>query len=791
MGSDQFCIEIQPSTNEDCLTKRKIFSTIAKLYDPLGLVSPVVSWAKIHMQQLWTKNTGWDDPIPDDITVKWKEFSSQLPCLVGYKVPRYLFLPDSSSVQFHVFTDASEAGYGACIYARTVDLKGNIKIELVAAKSRVAPLKRISLPRLELCAALLGAKLYARVSTALRMEGTRCCFWTDSMVTLHWIQAPPNTWQTFVGNRTSEIQQLTNCHSWNHVSGINNPADYISRGMLPNEFMTNTSWRCGPLWLSNEEDIWPKKPNEIPSEDLLERRKTVLVVQADTDHNFLFYRYSSFWKLTRITALLLRFKNRCQGRIDHSPSKLVSVRELEHAKKVLAKIAQQEVFTEELESLNKNRYVPKTSSLRLLHPFLDDDGIIRLRGRLAHSSESYQTKHPIILPKHHPLTRLITEHYHKMCMHSGPRMTLATMHQEFWPISGKQIANSVFRKCMQCFRQNPTPIVQPVGQLPKQRTTPSRAFTITGVDFCGPVYLKPAHRRAAARKAFIAVFICFASKAVHLELVCDLSSEAFIAALRRFISRRGIPTEIHSDNGTNFRGANNTLIELYRLLENNHTREAIIKECNLKRIRWYFIPPRAPSFGGLWEAAVKTAKTSLAKTLGNTQLSYEDFVTVLTQIEANMNSRPLTSLSNDPGELNVLTPGHFLIGTSLLSLPEPDYTSIPSNRLHHYHELQRLVQQHWDRWRKEYLCEQNHQRKKSVSAIDVHVGQIVLVQDEGKPSVSWPLARIENVHPGDDGIVRVVTLRTSSGIYKRSISRIYPLPFDQQPNTKQISPMQQ
>lgn len=370
-------------------------------------------------------------------------------------------------------------------------------------------------------------------------------------------------------------------------------------------------------------------------------------------------------------------------------------------------------------------------------------------------------------------------------------MTLATMHQEFWPISGKQIANSVFRKCMQCFRQNPTPIVQPVGQLPKQRTTPSRAFTITGVDFCGPVYLKPAHRRAAARKAFIAVFICFASKAVHLELVCDLSSEAFIAALRRFISRRGIPTEIHSDNGTNFRGANNTLIELYRLLENNHTREAIIKECNLKRIRWYFIPPRAPSFGGLWEAAVKTAKTSLAKTLGNTQLSYEDFVTVLTQIEANMNSRPLTSLSNDPGELNVLTPGHFLIGTSLLSLPEPDYTSIPSNRLHHYHELQRLVQQHWDRWRKEYLCEQNHQRKKSVSAIDVHVGQIVLVQDEGKPSVSWPLARIENVHPGDDGIVRVVTLRTSSGIYKRSISRIYPLPFDQQPNTKQISPMQQ
>lgn len=206
--------------------------------------------------------------------------------------------------------------------------------------------------------------------------------------------------------------------------------------------------------------------------------------------------------------------------------------------------------------------------------------------------------------------------------------------------------------------------------------------------------MKPVHRRAAARKAFIAVFVCFASKAVHLELVCDLSTEAFIAALRRFIARRGMPTEIHSDNGTNFQGANNTLTELHRLLENKRTREAITNECSLKRIEWVFIPPRAPSFGGLWEAAVKTAKSSLAKTLGSTQLSFEDFATVLTQVEANMNSRPLTSLSNDPRELNVLTPGHFLIGTSLLSLPEPDYTGIPSNRLHHYQQLQKLFQQH-------------------------------------------------------------------------------------------------
>ncbi|XP_055632814.1 uncharacterized protein LOC129773245 [Toxorhynchites rutilus septentrionalis] len=724
----------------------------------------------------------WDDPISDDIARKWEEFAAQLTLLKGYKVPRFVFLADSISTQFHIFTDASEVWYGACLYTRSTGKEGQIKTELVAAKSRVAPLKRLSLPRLELCAALLGAKLYAKVSAALRMEGIPCWFWSDSTVTLHWIQAPPNTWQTFVGNRTSEIQQLTHGHSWNHVKGTENPADHVSRGMLPQEFVSNTIWRHGPSWLAKSDEYWPKHITGTPPEDLLERRKTVLVIHQPQEHSFLFYRYSSFWRLVRIIALVLRFLKRCRRKPNPYPHQLASVGELEHAKETLTKIAQQEMFTEEFKELVKTRSVSNKSSLRLVGPFLDEKGIIRLGGRLEHSSENYQTKHPMILPKIHPLTRLITKHYHELCMHSGPRMTLATMRQEFWPVNGKAIVNLVCRKCPQCFRQNPVPVTQPVGQLPQPRTAPCRAFTVVGVDYCGPVYTKPAHRRAAPRKAYIAVFVCFASKAVHLELVCDLSTEAFIAALRRFIAHHGMPTEIHSDNGTNFQGANNTLAELYRLFENKRTREAIVSECSKHRIQWHFIPPRAPSFGGLWEAAVKSAKTSLVKTLGNTQLSFEEYVTVLAQIEANMNSRPLTSLSSDPTELDVLTPGHFLIGSPLISLPDPDYTHVPTNRLNHYQQLQELIQQHWDRWRREYLTELNHQREKSSLPMDIRVGQTVLVQEDGKSSVSWPLARIEQIHPGADGVVRVATLRTASGTYKRPISRVFPLPYDNEPN---------
>ncbi|XP_055528086.1 uncharacterized protein LOC129720624 [Wyeomyia smithii] len=318
--------------------------------------------------------------------------------------------------------------------------------------------------------------------------------------------------------------------------------------MLPQQFVINSIWRCGPPWLSKGEENWPKHPTGTPPDDILERRKTVLVIRQPLEHCFLFHRYSSFWRLVRITALILRFANHCRRKFIHYPH-LLAIAELEQAKEALTKVAQQEMFTEELKELAQSRPVSNKSSLKLLGPFLDEKGIIRIGGRLERSTENCQTKHPAILPKIHPLTRLITKHYHALCLHSGPRMTLATMRQEFWPINGKVTANLVCRKCPRCFRQNPVPVKQPIGQFPKFRITPSRAFTVVGVDYCGPVYIKPPHRRAALRKAYIAVFVCFASKAVHLELVSDLSTDAFIAALRSFIAHHGMPSEIQSDNG--------------------------------------------------------------------------------------------------------------------------------------------------------------------------------------------------------------------------------------------------
>ncbi|XP_058816782.1 uncharacterized protein LOC131680077 [Topomyia yanbarensis] len=332
--------------------------------------------------------------------------------------------------------------------------------------------------------------------------------------------------------------------------------------------------------------------------------------------------------------------------------------ELHKAKEALAKGVPQNEFAQELKDLKLSKTVSHQSTLKLLRPFLDENGVIRLWGRIQHSNENYHTNYPIALPSKHPLSRLIAVHFHTQNFHAGPRMTLYAIRQEFWPVRGRDLVNVV---CHNCFCHHPVPATPPQGQLPKAQTVSSSPFATSDVDYCGPVYLKPTHRRAASRKVFIAVFVCFVTKAVHLELVCDLSTDTFIAAFRRFIARREMPDEIYSDNGKKFQGAKNKISEMYDMINNQRNKEIITDECSHRGIVWRFIPPKAPNFGGLWEAAVKTAKSSLLKTIGGTQLSFEDFAIVLTQIEENMNSRPLTPLSEDPTELDVLTPGHFHI----------------------------------------------------------------------------------------------------------------------------------
>lgn len=266
------------------------------------------------------------------------------------------------------------------------------------------------------------------------------------------------------------------------------------------------------------------------------------------------------------------------------------------------------------------------------------------------------------------------------------------------------MVRQIVHQCHRCFRCKPVPVKQQMADLPAARVTVARPFLRTGVDYFGPVYVRQAPRRPPV-KAYGAIFVCLTTKAVHIELVSDLTTERFLQAMRRFVARRGRCAEMFSDNGTNFIGARNHLQELFALLKDKGHQERIISWSNDQGIQWHFNPPNAPHFGGLWEAAVRATKHHLRRVVGDTPASQEDMQTLLAQVESCLNSRPLTALSDDPSEFVALTPGHFLIGSALESLPDVDVTEIPANRLKQWQLTQRQVQQFWRRWRVEYLSQ--------------------------------------------------------------------------------------
>ncbi|XP_058817215.1 uncharacterized protein LOC131680520 [Topomyia yanbarensis] len=771
-------------------TKRSILSAISQLFDPLGLISPIVIKGKMLMQRLWLLPCAWDDEVPNHIATSWEKYAAQLPKVANFRISRYALLPNST-IQLHTFSDASESAYGACTYARCVDSSGQIRVQLLAYKSRVAPLKKITLPRLELCAADIAAKLHTRIVEALQTPIAGSYFWSDSTVTLQWLRAPPNTWKTFVANRVSEIQSSTHGAFWNHVAGTENPADLISRGMHVDDFLVSKLWKGGPNWLSNPRTKWPVlKFTEYP-EDGKERRKLITAVTRTqvicSTINPIFARFSSYERLLRSTAYILRFiaNARCKARTQPLPltgpipSISLNVKHLNNAEQKLTQLAQADAFDEEIQNLQHNKAVGKRSAIRLLTPFLDPEGTIRVGGRLKLSDQPFLFKHPALLPSNHPLTRLIAKSYHISLIHGGGRLTLAAIREKYWPVNGRRLVRSILRSCFRCARAQPVPTTQQIGQLPLHRVAPSRPFAISGVDYAGPVYLKPVHKRAAATKAYISIFVCFCTKAVHIELVSDLSTQGFLSALRRFIARRGLPSDLYSDNGKNFEGAANELDEVYRMLQDESQMRQITSDRACERITWHFNPPKAPHFGGLWEAAVKVAKHQLYRQLGNSKLSFEDLTTLLTQIEASMNSRPIVPLSEDPNDIAALTPAHFLIGSTMHSLPEPELHRLPLNRLDHYQRLQRIYQQFWYHWRTEYLQELQRDSKVCHPNADIQPGRLVVLTDELQMPVKWPLARIIAVHPGKDKLVRVASLRTSRGVIVRPITKICLLPLEE------------
>nr|XP_033322444.1 uncharacterized protein LOC117218271 [Megalopta genalis] len=438
-------------------------------------------------------------------------------------------------------------GYGACIYLRSSNINGQVQPRLLCAKSRVAPLKSMTLPRLELCGAQLLAKLYETILHSMHVEIDQTVFWTDSTITLYWINSSPHLLKTFVANRVSDIQTKTSINMWRHVPSEDNPVDYLPRGQLPAESMKNsTKWSIMAHAMGH---LWPQF--NLPSLDIVPETKSKTCLLTTTTLSFeLLQRYSSIIKLQRIIAYFLRFK------LDNQFKGSVSSDELNAANKTILHLVRRECFADEIQDLSQGRRVHRNSKLTTLDPFLDRDGIIRAGGRLKHANIPYSQQHPIIL---------------------------SSARQRYWPLDGRNQARRVIRQCIRRFRANPPKTEYMTG---RARVNEDRHFNNIGVDYCDPFYIKEKKFRNKTRvKVYVVVFVCLAVKTVHMELVSDMTTEGFLAALRRFIARRGKRSSIHSDDGKNFVGANSELDEIHRLINSQEHNQKVNAYLSTEGIR--------------------------------------------------------------------------------------------------------------------------------------------------------------------------------------------------------------
>ena len=770
-------------------TKRQMLSDISKIFDPLGWLSPATIQLKQLMQRSWESSTNWDEKLPDHLIIAYLEWRSKLTSLKEMKLERFILVEGlADNLDVHLFCDASEKAYAACIYVVASTRNGNVRSSLLVAKTKVAPLKSQSIPRLELCAALLGVRLLKSTLKAigqLNLVIGRQYAWTDSTIVLSWLSREPSYWSTFVSNRVSEIQSQP-LVKWNHVRSENNPADPASRGVDFDTLKFNSLWWSGPEWLVTGNFPQPFCPEEV-CEERKKTKITTLHVNAsasiDDDTDILdLSRYNSLYKALRILAYLRRFILKLKKDLKVFPT-YITASELGDSMMTLLRQEQRKVYSQEIQTLEVAPQVKKDSKILKLYPFLYN-GVLCVGGRLAHANLPDESKYQRLIPQNSHLARLVVANSHQSTLHGGTTQVMAHIRTRFWIPSCRSLVRKLILNCVGCNRFNVKPQYPLMGDLPKERVDPPlKAFQDVGIDFAGPFLSRKSSRTVV--KSYMALFICFASKAVHLEAVSDMTTSACSAALRRFVARRGCPKTIYSDNGRNFIGTRAEIMELQRILKAEHEDSLQTLAAGLL-INWVFIPPRAPHFGGLWESAIKRAKQHLRKVMGNKVLTFEELGTLFCQIELILNSRPICPISEDPNDDTILTPAHLCLGGKLDCLPlketagcnrSTEEEASDSTAVRKWAHLQNLTIHFWRRWTKEYVTSLQERNKWKRETSGLKVGDVVYVTDDNTPPLQWPLARVSYVYSGPDGFVRVVKIKTANGTYNRPVHKLRKL-FD-------------
>ncbi|XP_055613361.1 uncharacterized protein LOC129759847 [Uranotaenia lowii] len=759
----------------DCPTKRQVLRCLMSFFDPLGLLAAFILHGKVLLQDIWRFGTEWDERIDKEAFAKWLRWTEQFKQISGLRIPRCYFDGVGNiryqQTELHIFVDASEEAYAAAGYFRLPNSSGGFECCLVAAKTKVAPLKHWSIPRLELQAAVLGTRLKKCIMEGHTISAKRVVLWSDSSTVLAWIRSDHRRFTQFVACRVGEILTTTNVSEWRWVPSRLNVADHATKWGQGPPISSSDSWFKGPAFLWEPEEAWPQPKALNTTEEEL-RISCVHSGAVVLEPLVVFTNFSKWERLVRTMAYMYRWHNLIKKHVD---SVFLNQEELIAGENALFRLCQRDVFSNEITILERNQTLkmehqmrlPRTSALRKLTPYLDERGVLRVDSRVgAAKNVASNLKFPVILPKDHYVTELIIHYYHRKYLHRNSETVVNELRQCFYISQLRPVVKRVTRRCQSCKVYKSEPQTPRMAPLPEARMASfTRPFSYVGLDLFGPVFVKIGR---SSVKRWVALFTCMTIRAVHVEVVHTLSTQSCIMSIRRFIGRRGAPIEIHSDNGTNFRGADNIL---KKQIEDFHLNMAsTFTNANTK---WVFIPPGTPHMGGCWERMVRSVKTALeASVHAGRKLDDEALYTLAVDAEGMVNSRPLTYLPLESEEQEALTPNHFLLGSSNGVKQNPCNASRAANDIGHtWNQLQQQLDVFWSRWVREYLPSITRRTKWFLDVKPVEVGDLVVIASEARRN-GWTRGRVQEIIRGADGRIRKAIIITNKGLTRQAVSKL-------------------
>ncbi|XP_058457587.1 uncharacterized protein LOC131434654 [Malaya genurostris] len=783
--SDTFTFKLPTKPDKELLsgqrvpTKKEVVRVLMCIYDPLGFIANVLMFLKILIQDIWRSGIDWDEMITTEQFERWHTWLSVIKNVETVSVPRCyrLVTPYSQRtiIQLHTFVDASINGMAAVSYLRFQEYE-TIECAFVAAKTRVAPNKLISIPRLELQAAVIGSRLAQTITASHRIKINQRFFWTDARDVLCWLHSDHRRYSPFVGFRIGEILDNTAISEWRWVPTKLNPADDGTKWQKTPDFSSNSRWLRGRGFIWENQTEWPVMPTHIGTTSLELKhsvglhRVTTPVVNCEN--------FSTWVGLLRHVAYIKRYIRNLKATKDRVTLSLgeLTQEELLLSESYLYRLAQSSVYLEEIAILVKSasnnhvnsHRIPKSSPIYKLSPYLDDSDVLRMRGRT--SACEYSTPDascPIILPRNHHITDLIVREMHLRYHHLNHETVVNELRQKYLIPKLRRVCYRVRSTCQTCKNRLAHPAPPLMADLPSMRLTAFvRPFSYTGVDYFGPMSVAVGRR---VEKRWGVLLTCLVTRAIHIEIAHSLNTDSCILALRNFMALRGTPLELSSDQGTNFIGASRELKEALRKIDQNQ----LIKEFTTPNTKWSFNPPASPHMGGSWERLVQSVKKILNQMKLPRNPTDEVLRNTLLEISNIINSRPLTYIPVDDESPYALTPNHFLLASSSGLKPLIPFDDGPAALKRNWKASQIYANAFWKRWVKEYLPTIRRRSKWHQHVKPIQIGDVVVIADPELPRNCWPIGRVVAVNKSDkDGQVRSAVVKTNERYYERPATKI-------------------